>query len=435
MAEKVDAIVVGAGPAGISAAYVLAKAGLEVHVLERGAYPGAKNVMGGILFTTILNKLIPEFWNEAPLERHLTNRKFCLLSSDTEISFSFKTQKYNRPPFNNTFMVLRAHFDRWFAHKAEEAGAVILPEVIVDDLIWEGNQCKGVKTRLADGDLYSDVVILAEGANGLLAEKAGLRKTPLDGQMVVAVKEIIGLPREVIEDRFCLESSEGMAIEYFGDSVKGMFGNGFIYTNNESISIGVGCSIKEVADKKIKIEELIEYFKSHPCVKSFIRGGETQEYLAHMIPEGGYRMVHKLVDNGLILVGDCAGLVNTSHFHEGSNLAMASGLMAAETVIQAKERQDFTEKTLFLYIEKLRKSFVFKDIKKFEKFPDFFKKHSEILSQYPEIFAELLTDYFSVSELSKKQIEKEIFKKFKDKVGIIKSFRTAFSLARGMDWI
>lgn len=433
--EKVDCIIVGAGPAGISAAYVLAKSGLQVVVLERGTYPGAKNVMGGILFTTILNKLIPEFWNEAPLERHLTNRKFCLLSPDTEMGFSFKTQRYNRPPFNNTFTVLRAKFDRWFAQKAEEAGAMVLSEVVVDDFIWENNQCKGVKTRLSEGELYSDVVILAEGANGVLSEKAGLRKISSDGQMVIAVKEIISLPKEAIEDRFCLRSDEGLSIEYFGDAVKGMFGNGFIYTNQESISIGVGCSIKEVAAKKIKTEELLEYFKSHPCVHCLIRGGETQEYLAHMIPEGGYRMLHKLVGNGLILVGDCAGLVNTSHFHEGSNLAMASGVMAAETVIQAKGKGDFTEEILSLYVEKLKNSFVFKDLQKFEKFPKFFQRHSEIFTEYPEIFAELLTDYFSVSEVPKKQVEKEIFKKFKKKVGILKPSRTLFGLARGMDWI
>ncbi|GAH01345.1 unnamed protein product, partial [marine sediment metagenome] len=129
--EKFDCIIVGAGPAGITAAYKLAKSGLNVVVLERGIYPGAKNVMGGILFTTILNKLIPEFWKEAPLERRISSRRFCLLSEDTELSFSFDTAKFDNPPFNNSFTVLRAKFDQWFASKAEEVGATVISGAVV----------------------------------------------------------------------------------------------------------------------------------------------------------------------------------------------------------------------------------------------------------------------------------------------------------------
>jgi len=435
MNEKVDCIVVGAGLAGISAAYKLAENGLNVVVFERGSHPGAKNMMGGILFTTILGKLIPDFWKEAPLERRVVSRKFAMLSRETEMSFNFSTCSYDNPPFNNTFTALRAKFDRWFAKKAEEKGAMVIDGVVVDDLLWEGGKCVGVRTRLSEGDINCDCVILAEGTNGLLSEKAGLRKRSQSGEMAVGVKEIVEMPEEVIDNRFSLNEGEGLAIEYFGDAAKGMFGSGFLYTNRQSLSIGVVARISDMADMEITCNELLEYFKKHPCIRNLIRGGKTAEYSAHMLPEHGYNGLPSLVKDGLILTGDSAGFLNTSHFHEGTNLAMASGILAAETVIKAKERNDFSEQFLSLYGKKLKKSFVLKDMKKFRNFPGFFKKHPEFLSQYPQVFADMLVDYFSISELSKSEIEKNVFRKFRKKIGIIPFSKTMFDFVRGMGWI
>lgn len=435
ISDRVDAIIVGAGPSGLTAAYVLGKAGLNVIVLERGEYAGSKNMMGGILFTTILGKLIPDFWKDAPLERKVTSRKFAFLSPETEMSFTFNTYQYKAPPFNNTFTALRAKFDRWYAKKVEELGVMVLPGVVVDDFIWENGKCTGVKTRLDEGELYCDCVILAEGANGLLAEKTGIKIKPSKHDMAVGIKEIINLPREVIEDRFSLNDSEGVAIEYFGDAAKGMFGSGFIYTNQESLSVGVVASVSDVADSKNKNEELIEHFKRHPCISNLIRGGQTTEYSAHLLPEHGYDGIPPLVKDGLILVGDCAGLLNTSHYHEGTNLAMASGLMAAETVIKAREKGNFSQKMLSLYIDKMKNSFVLKDMKKFRKFPKFFKNNPELLSEYPKIFADLMTEYFSISELPKEEIEKMVFRKFREKIGILPFSKVMFGFVKGMGWL
>jgi len=119
-----DVLIVGAGPAGITAAYKLAGAGLNVLVFERGEFPGSKNMFGGILYSTILNKLIPEFWKEAPVERHVVRRRYSFLSKDSEAAFDLKFDAFNNPPYNHSFTVLRARFDKWFAKKAEEAGAV-----------------------------------------------------------------------------------------------------------------------------------------------------------------------------------------------------------------------------------------------------------------------------------------------------------------------
>ncbi|MDI6642406.1 MAG: FAD-dependent oxidoreductase, partial [Elusimicrobiota bacterium] len=336
-------------------------AGIDTIVLERGEYPGAKNITGGILFTTILGKLIPNFLEEAPLERYIVERKFSLLSKDTELSFSFRTEKFSQPPYNNSFTVLRAKFDPWFAKKTEEMGVMILTKVTVDEIIWEKTRCVGVRTRLNEGDIYSDVVVLAEGANSVLAEKEGLKSIPSEKNMAIAVKEIISLPQEVIEERFHLSNSEkngkisgGVAIEYFGDAVKGMFGNAFIYTNKDSLSVGVGCTLNELSKKNINPHDILEYFKNHPCVSNLLCGGKTEEYSAHMIPEGGYYNIPRVVFDGLLLIGDCAGLVNTSFFHEGTNLAMASGVYAAETIIEAKRKREFSYRILSSYENKLR---------------------------------------------------------------------------------
>ncbi len=320
--EKFDAIVVGAGPAGIAAAYTMAKANLSVVVLEKGAYPGSKNLFGGILFGTVLNQMIPDFWEQAPLERHIVSRRFSLLSKDSEAAFDYRSEKFNQQPYNNSFTVIRPKFDRWFAEQAEAAGAEIYPEVVVDDFVWEDGKVFGIKARgEREGEydeLYSHTVICAEGANSMLAEKAGLRKDKSamnSKNRTVAVKEVIKLPRQVIEDRFHLRDDEGIAIEYFGEASQGMVGSGFIYTNKESISVGIGVSIEDIMETEITPYDLLDHFKAHPAVRNLIRGGEVVEYSSHMIGEDNYTRLPQLFTHGLILVGYSALFDNTSIYH------------------------------------------------------------------------------------------------------------------------
>ena len=151
--EKFDAIIVGAGPAGTTAAYVLAKAGLSVLLMERGAYPGAKNVFGGILYTTILNRLIPNFWEEAPVERHMKGLQIFLLSESNAVSIGVESEEHNQPPYNNSFTVSRSKFDQWYAKKAEEVGTFLITDTVVDDLIWANNKVVGVKARGEEGEI------------------------------------------------------------------------------------------------------------------------------------------------------------------------------------------------------------------------------------------------------------------------------------------
>ena len=433
--DKFDCIVVGAGPSGIAAALTLAGAGLEVVVLERGEYPGAKNLFGGILITTVLNRLVPEFWKEAPVERHVTGRRFSFLSADSELAVDFASAGFDRPPYNNSFIVLRSRFDRWFAEQAEAAGAEIFSEVVVDDFIRKDGKVVGILARGEGGEhdeLFADAVICAEGANSLLAEKSGLRRQMTPGNRLQAVKEIIKLPREVVEDRFHLEGDQGAAYEFFGQAVKGMLGSGFLYTNRDSISVGVGCTIEDFLSSGISPNDLLEHFKAHPRIRALVRGGEVIEYSSHMLPEETYDELPEMVGDGLILVGDAAGLINAGIYHEVTNLSMASGVFAAETVIEAKQKGDFSKNTLQAYRNKLEESFVLKDMFHFRHTLHFLKSHKQFLNEYPELFIELMTDYFTVSEATKTEVRKQVFKKFRRRVKLVPFLRDLWAAKGAM---
>src|SRR5260370_42325635 len=132
--QHCDAIVAGAGPAGSSAALAMARAGLRVALIERGEYPGAKNVSGAALYApNLLADLLPEYWEEAPVERYLTRRVVTLLGQEAAVSLDFRTNHFRKPPYNG-FTVLRPKLDRWLGNKGEEAGALLTRSPVVGDL-------------------------------------------------------------------------------------------------------------------------------------------------------------------------------------------------------------------------------------------------------------------------------------------------------------
>lgn len=393
MPEKFDVIVVGAGPAGTSCAYVLAKAGVNVLLIERGEYPGAKNVMGGVLYRKMMEDLIPGFYKEAPLERPVVEQRFMFLDKESAVTLSYKGLEFAREPYNN-FTVLRAKFDQWFAEKAVEQGALLICETTVTECIVEDGWVVGVRTDRPDGEVYADVVVLADGVNSLLAKSLGFHKEWRPDEVALATMEILKLDAKTIEERFNLESDHGCTVEIFGDATKGILGTAFLYTNKDTVSIGVGTLLSGLIKHKIRPYELLEYVKNHPLIRPYIQGGEPVEYLAHLIPEGGYRSMPKIVGNGVLVVGDAAQLVNAIH-REGSNLAMTSGRLAAETILLAREVGDFSENTLDHYRVKLMESFVGQDLKKykdathhFDKFPQYFETYIPMMNR---AFSQMLT--------------------------------------------
>jgi electron transfer flavoprotein-quinone oxidoreductase len=398
--DRFDAIVVGAGPAGITAAKEMAAAGLSVVVLERGQYPGSKNVSGGILYRHPTEEMCPGFEAEAPLERPIIEQRYLLLTEDAMLGGLYRSMKFAEQPYN-AYSVLRSEFDQWYATKAEEAGAEVYPEFTVTDVLWEDGRVAGVTTGEPDGELLSHCVVLADGANSLLAQRVGLHREwePMDQALVA--KELIALPAEKIEDRFALPSGFGTAYEIFGESTWGLLGYGFIYTNKESISIGTGALLHDLIETGINVNDMLDRFKRHPAIAPLIAGGETIEYSAHLIPEGGFDRLPQVYADGVVVVGDAAGLVNPLN-REGANLAMLSGQLAARAIVEAKERGDFSIASLSRYRELLDDSIVIKDLRKIRRVTPFAHARPHLLREYPQLASDIAREYLTVDGTAKK---------------------------------
>lgn len=408
MSEKFDCIVVGAGPAGISCAFELAKGGAKVLLLERGEYPGSKNVMGGVLYRKMMDDIIPEFHKEAPLERPIVEQRFMMMDKESAVTFGYKGLEWAQEPYNN-FTVLRAKFDQWFAAKAVEQGALLVNETVVLECIVEDDKVIGVRTDRPDGEVYADVVVLADGVNSLLGKSLGFHKEYRPDEVALATMEIIKLDSKTIEERFNLEKNQGCTIELLGDATKGILGTGFLYTNKDTLSIGVGTLLSGLIEHKIRPYELLEYVKNHPMVRPYLAGGEPVEYLAHLIPEGGLKSMGRIVGNGVVVIGDAAQLVNAIH-REGSNLAMTSGKLAADTILAAIEQGDFTERTLDQYRVNLMKSFVGQDMKKYKDSTHHFNKFPQYFDQYIPMVNRAASQMFTVDGKSKWEKQKKIWK-------------------------
>ena len=411
--EKFDAVVVGAGPAGTAAAITMAKAGLQVALLERGSKPGSKNVMGGILYNHYLEEIVGEEWKQAPLERPIIEERRWLMTPEAAIAFDYKNIRNREHP--HSFSVLRARFDPWFAEQAEKAGAMVVPETVVERLITRNGRVVGVGTGRGD-DVYAEVTIICEGIglgtslleNTVIDGKALRRKLRPD-EVAMAVKEIMQLDPGLIEERFNCESGEGCTVECFGDSTMGMSGFMFIYTNRDTLSVGGGALLSEFNETLRTPNELMEHFKKHPAVRPLLRGAETVEYLAHLIPEGGYRGIPKVYGPGYLVCGDAAMLSNPVH-REGSNLAMASGRIAGETVIHCKEIGDFSEKRLREYRGRLDASWIMADMKKYDKAVPLLEHNPQFLTKYPRVLDSALDEFFRVDGTSKWDKQKRIFR-------------------------
>jgi len=417
VADKLDAIVVGAGVAGCSAAIRLARGGLEVALIERGSYPGSKNLSGGVLYGRVLEELIPEYWEEAPIERCITGHVVTFLTGEASFSVDFRTREFAGSSCNG-YSVLRAAFDRWMGEKAEEAGVMLVPGTRVDRLVRQGESIVGIVA--GEEEMYCNVVIAADGANSILAQEAGLRDRMEPRHLALGIKELIGLPREAIEDRFGVTGDEGVARVLVGSATQGVRGGGFLYTNKDSVSVGVVIQLEDLLHTDVRPADAIETLLAHPMVQPLVRGGILLEYGAHVIPEAGYRSMPRLATGGMMLVGDAAGLtVNNGLVVRGMDLAIGSGLAAAETALEAKCNNDFSARSLSSYRRKMEESFVLRDMKTFAKAP-MFMNSPRIYEIYPEMLTRVMEAIYRQDAKPKRHI-------FSDAVNGIR--QSGFSLA------
>jgi len=408
--EKVEVVVVGAGLAGLSAAYVLAQAGVDTVVVERGDYPGAKNVTGGRIYMHPLRHYLPDLWDDAPLERHVTRETLTMMAEGSSTAITLDNDRFREEPYHS-YTILRSNFDRWFGDKVAEAGAFVLPKYRADDVLMEDGRVVGIVMGGED-EIRADIVVAADGVLSLVAERAGLRQVQQPKHFAVSAKEVIELPAKSIEERFNLGPGEGAAQLYFGALTKGMLGGGFIYTNKDSISLGLVVGIEALMERepKIEVHEILEDFKARPEIRNLVADGEIVEYSAHAIPEGGINAMPKLYSDGMVVIGEAAGLgLNMLLTVRGMEFAVASGVLAAEAIIKAREKGDYSAGSLAYYEELLKDSFVLQDLETFRHVLGFME-NPRLFNFYPQAVCDIFTELMWIDEKPKPKISTTVIR-------------------------
>lgn len=387
--EKFDAIIVGAGPAGSACAYLLAKAGKSVLVIERGTSAGSKNVTGGRLYTYALELVEPGLHAEAPLERKVVREQIMMLGQSSGVTIDYVDYGF-KEDVPQSYTVLRAPFDEWFAAQAEEQGAMVAAGIRVDDLIIQDGRVVGVKA--GEDEMFGDIVIAADGINSFMAQKAGLCNELTPHMVGIGVKEIIELSAETIEKRFNIAPDEGAARVILG-CTEGIQGGGFLYTNKDSVSLGIVYSPESAAKQKKTIQEIFQDFKMHPAIYPLIEGGTTVEYGAHMVPESGLKGVPpKLYREGFMVIGDAAGFcINTGTVLRGIDLAIVSGVAAARAIINAENPAEVGAN----YVKELEKLQLTATLKLFAGWPEI-TSIPRMAGAYPQLANEALKFMFTV---------------------------------------
>jgi electron transfer flavoprotein-quinone oxidoreductase len=376
MDEKFDCIIVGGGIAGLSAAMTLARADARFLLIERGEWSGAKNVSGGVLWGRDLARLVPDYWEDpkAGYERFVNHRRLAFLDEGASLAVDFKSDHFNETPYVG-LTVLRSRFDAWLAGKVQEAidasahadESFLATDVLVEEVLLEDGRAVGI--RAGDETFHADCVILAEGVNNLLTRQAGLQSAyvPAEG-LAIGVKEVIRFDRKVLEDRFQLSEHSGLTTEFVGAATGGVEGGGFLYTNRDSVSLGLVLGMADLRKKGLKPYDLLNRFKAHPALADVLRGGEVLEYSAKVVSTGDMRvMPREIYADGLMVAGEAANLVlNAGRAIQGMDYAMRSGILAAETAIEAKKAGDFGAGFLKHYRQALENSYVMQDIRGFQ---------------------------------------------------------------------
>jgi electron transfer flavoprotein-quinone oxidoreductase len=420
--EKVDVIIVGGGLAGLSCAYELADSGMTVIVLERGDFSGSKNMTGGRIYLNPLRNYLPDLWKEAPLERHVTKEILTLMGETNSTTLELYSDRLNRTPYSS-YTILRAKFDRWFADLVSEKGVFVIPQKTVDDLIKDGERVIGI--RAGDEEIGAECIVAADGILSFMAEKAGLRQPFQPQHFALGFKEVIALDPKTIEDRFRLGEKEGAAQLFVGTLTKGIMGGGFLYTNLDSLSLGivVGIHSLNLKEPREEVYKLLDEFKERSEIKNLIRGGNVTEYSAHLITEGGIQIKPKVYGDGILVVGDAAGLgLNMLVTVRGMEYAMASGVLAGRTIKKAKEKNDFSASSLSDYEKLLNESFIIKEMNTFKNSLSILE-NKRLFSKYPQAISDLFEKVMWVDEHPKESLYKTICQGLKKEFFNIETFK------------
>jgi electron transfer flavoprotein-quinone oxidoreductase len=387
--DKFDAIVVGAGPAGSACAYTLAKEGKSVLLLERGNSAGSKNVSGGRLYTYALELVEPDLYKRAPLQRKIVREQVMLMNERGATTIDYFNPQFGED-VPQSYSVVRAALDEWFAGEVEAQGAMVASGVLVDGLIEENGKIVGIRT--GEEEMRADVVIAADGVNSLLGQKAGLFPDVKSSAVGLGVKETIELPDSLINARFGVNDEEGAARIGIG-CTEGISGGAFLYTNKGSVSLGIVFNPEQLAKQKRHVQDIFQDFKMHPAIQPLIEGGTSIEYGAHLVPEIGYHGIHqKLHREGMLVIGDAAQFgINTGLIIRGMDLAIVSGLAAARAIVKSSNPAEVGQ----LYMKQLEELLLIANQKAYQNFHNIFEI-SRIFSGYPKLAGDAMEFMFTV---------------------------------------
>jgi electron transfer flavoprotein-quinone oxidoreductase len=363
-----EVVVVGAGPAGSIAALQLARAGIATCLLERGPFPGSKNVYGGVIYPRVLDDLLPGWRDDAPIQRVVTRRSTMLLTETQSVSVDVRVQAWGAPPYNG-ITAYRGEFDQWLADEAVAAGATLVTSTTATGLQVDAGRVVGVSTDRPDGDVSCSLVVACDGVNSFLAREAGLYPSFSRHHMTLGVKEVLALERSELEARFNLTGREGCDIEMLGATGE-ITGGGFLYTNLDTLAVGCVLKLDDLAASRRRPEEVVAAMKAHPSIAPLVAGTELVEYAAHLIPEGGYDAMPTLGKAGILVAGDAASMTLAAGvWLEGVNFAMAAGAAAAAAAVLARREPGGLPGAHRHYSRLVGGSFVLKDHKRLRRAP------------------------------------------------------------------
>ena len=388
-------------------------------LLERGPFAGSKNMYGGVVYPRILDQFHPNWWEEVPIQRWITRRSTMVLTETQAMTVDFRTQAWGEPPYNGA-TAYRPDFDHWLAGKAEADGAVLVTSTTALGLLRdEAGRIAGVRTDRPDGDINADVVIACDGVNSFLAKEADLfgpGQTEA-GNYTVGVKETIALPKDVIDERFGVRDREGVDIEILGGT-GGVNGGGFLYTNLDTLAVGVVLKLPALGAQPRRPEEIIADLKAHAAIAPLVEGGTIVEYSAHLIPEAGRSMMPRLTTDGMLVAGDAAAMcLAAGIWLEGVNFAMASGIYAGEAAADALRAGDTSAAGLAGYERRLGDTFVLRDHEKLRRAPGLVLS-DRVQHHYPQMIANVVERVFRVENPRPKPGFRRIVREERKRAGI-----------------
>jgi electron-transferring-flavoprotein dehydrogenase len=367
-AVPLDALFVGAGPAGLAGAIELKKRmpSLEIGVLEKAASLGEHCLSGAIVNPGPFRTLFPELsLNDLPFRGAVLREEVRLLTERSHVTIPAPTEMIN----HGNYVASICEIVRWLGQKADELGISILSGFPAESLLMKGDRVIGVRTAAAGldrngepgpsylppTDIRARVTILSEGTRGALTQ-AWLKRAGVSSRnpqiFALGVKELWQVPRRLRSVYHTL----GWPLP------RDAFGGSWIYPMGpDRVSFGLVVGL-DYRSTDLDVHFLLQRIKEHPMMREILSGGELLEWGAKTIPEGGYSSIpERLHGDGVLVIGDSAGLVNVAAL-KGIHYAMHSGILAARAIAQALTGGEPLAERLGEYDRMLRKSFVLDDL-------------------------------------------------------------------------